>query len=157
MTEFVQELDWRGMIFDASEGLREASSRSPLTAYVGFDPSASSLHVGSLLPIMALVHLQRAGNVPIALVGGGTGRIRPSYDAGARKAEDLRIDLSIEVAQGAAALAVAAFRVARLDYKVGHNPVDQHVRPEGIGFGIHVAVFIDNAVDRVERGFPQLN
>ena len=75
MTEFVQELDWRGMIFDASEGLREASSRSPLTAYVGFDPSASSLHVGSLLPIMALVHLQRAGNVPIALVGGGTGMI----------------------------------------------------------------------------------
>src|SRR5687767_4537597 len=69
------EFEWRGMVYDATEGLREALSRDAVTAYVGFDPTAASLHVGSLLPIMALARLQRLGHSPIGLVGGGTGLI----------------------------------------------------------------------------------
>ena len=71
----VDEFEWRGMLYDASEGTREMFERERVTAYVGFDPTASSLHVGSLLPLMALARLQRAGHSPIALVGGGTGLI----------------------------------------------------------------------------------
>ncbi|HYI14183.1 MAG TPA: tyrosine--tRNA ligase [Thermomicrobiales bacterium] len=71
----VDEFEWRGMLYDASDGTREMFERERVTAYVGFDPTASSLHVGSLLPIMALARLQRAGHSPIALVGGGTGLI----------------------------------------------------------------------------------
>ncbi len=72
---FLEELRWRGLVHDATEGAEEALSAGAVTAYIGFDPSASSLHVGSLLPIMALVHLQRAGHRPVALLGGGTGLI----------------------------------------------------------------------------------
>jgi len=74
MTLF-EELQWRGVLYDATEGTAEALAREPVTAYIGFDPTASSLHVGSLLPIMCLARLQRAGHRPIALVGGGTGLI----------------------------------------------------------------------------------
>ncbi|GAC1517460.1 MAG: tyrosine--tRNA ligase [Gemmatimonadaceae bacterium] len=70
----LDELTWRGMLYQQSEGLA-AALEMPLTAYAGFDPTAASLHVGSLLPIMAMTHLQRAGHRPIALVGGGTGMI----------------------------------------------------------------------------------
>lgn len=69
------EFVWRGVLSQASEGLRERIAKEPLTAYIGFDPTAASLHVGSLLPVMNLVRLQRAGHSPIAIVGGGTGMI----------------------------------------------------------------------------------
>jgi len=70
-----QEFQWREMVYDATEALPEVLAREPLVAYIGFDPSASSLHVGSLLPMMALARLQRFGHTPIALMGGGTGLI----------------------------------------------------------------------------------
>ena len=69
------EFAWRGMVYDATEGLLDAFARERVTAYIGFDPTAASLHVGSLLPVMALARLQRFGHVPIAIVGGGTGMI----------------------------------------------------------------------------------
>src|SRR6266404_4530513 len=69
------ELSWRGMVSDATEGLRDALAAGPITAYIGFDPTASSLHVGTLLTMMGLARLQRFGHSPIALVGGGTGMI----------------------------------------------------------------------------------
>jgi len=69
------EFEWRGLVYDATDGLKERFAQADITAYVGFDPTASSLHVGSLLPIMALVRLERAGHSPIAVVGGGTGLI----------------------------------------------------------------------------------
>ncbi len=69
------ELEWRDMVYDGTEGLRDALAAGPITAYIGFDPTAPSLHVGSLLPVMALARLQRAGHAPIGLVGGGTGLI----------------------------------------------------------------------------------
>ena len=70
-----EEFQWREMLYDASEGLEEALKSQSMTAYIGFDPTAASLHVGSLLPIMGLVRLQQYGHKPIALVGGGTGMI----------------------------------------------------------------------------------
>ena len=74
MTVF-EDFEWRGMLYDATDGARETLATEKVTAYIGFDPTASSLHVGSLLPIMALARLQRLGHSPIALVGGGTGLI----------------------------------------------------------------------------------
>ena len=74
-TDLVEELRWRGLLYDISEGAEEILKKKKVIAYIGFDPTADSLHVGSLLPIMVLVHLQRHGHTPIALVGGGTGMI----------------------------------------------------------------------------------
>jgi tyrosyl-tRNA synthetase len=71
----LDELAWRGLLYQHTEGLAEALTSSVVTGYCGFDPTASSLHVGNLVPVMGLVHLQRAGHRPIAMVGGGTGLI----------------------------------------------------------------------------------
>jgi tyrosyl-tRNA synthetase len=71
----LDELRWRGLLYDRTEGLDAVLAAGPVTAYIGFDPTASSLHVGSLLPIMSLARLQQFGHTPIALVGGGTGLI----------------------------------------------------------------------------------
>jgi tyrosyl-tRNA synthetase len=72
---FIDELRWRGMVHQQTDGLSEALTRGTLSAYVGFDPSAASLHVGNLIPVMGLVHLQRHGHRPVFLAGGGTGMI----------------------------------------------------------------------------------
>ena len=69
------EFKWRGMVYDATEGLADLFANERVTAYIGFDPTASSLHVGSLMTLMALARLQRFGHFPIAVVGGGTGTI----------------------------------------------------------------------------------
>ena len=71
----LEELSWRGMVYQHTDGLPDALATGQLSAYAGFDPTASSLHVGHLVPVMGLAHLQRAGHRPIALVGGGTGMI----------------------------------------------------------------------------------
>ena len=71
----LEELSWRGMVYQHTDGLPDALATEQLSAYAGFDPTAPSLHIGSLVPVMGLVHLQRAGHRPIALVGGGTGLI----------------------------------------------------------------------------------
>ena len=82
----LEELSWRGMVYQHTDGLPEALATGQLSAYAGFDPTASSLHVGSLVPVMGLAHLQRAGHRPIALVGGGTGMIGdPSGKAAERQ------------------------------------------------------------------------
>jgi tyrosyl-tRNA synthetase len=73
--DLFDEFEWREMVYDATEGLRTAFAAGPMTGYIGFDPTAASLHVGSLLPVMALARMQRAGHTPIAIVGGGTGMI----------------------------------------------------------------------------------
>jgi tyrosyl-tRNA synthetase len=69
------ELEWRGLVYDATDGARDVLAREKVTGYIGFDPTAASLHVGSLLVMMALAHMQRYGHSPIAVVGGGTGLI----------------------------------------------------------------------------------
>jgi tyrosyl-tRNA synthetase len=75
MNNLIEELRWRGLIQDMTPGTEEMLSKSMATGYVGFDPTADSLHIGNLVPIMLLVHLQRAGHKPLALVGGATGLI----------------------------------------------------------------------------------
>ena len=72
---FVEELRWRGMVHDIMPGTEEQLDKEMTTAYIGFDPTSDSLHIGSLVPIILLVHLERAGHKPIALVGGATGMI----------------------------------------------------------------------------------
>src|SRR4051812_10612662 len=71
----IEELRWRGMIQDIMPGTEEQLLKEMTTAYIGFDPTAESLHIGSLVPILLLVHLQKAGHKPIALVGGATGMV----------------------------------------------------------------------------------
>ncbi|MET0243922.1 MAG: tyrosine--tRNA ligase [Flavitalea sp.] len=71
----IEELRWRGMVQDMMPGTDEQLNKEMTTGYIGFDPTADSLHIGSLVPIILLVHLQRAGHRPIALVGGATGMI----------------------------------------------------------------------------------
>lgn len=71
----IEELRWRGMLQDIMPGTEEQLSREMTSAYIGFDPTADSLHIGSLVPILLLVHLQKAGHKPMALIGGATGMI----------------------------------------------------------------------------------
>lgn len=71
----IKELSWRGMIQDIMPGTEEQLAKEMTSAYIGFDPTADSLHIGSLIPILLLVHLQKAGHKPVALVGGATGMV----------------------------------------------------------------------------------
>src|SRR5436190_1456311 len=73
--KLLDELKWRGMIQDIMPGTEEQLNREMTSGYVGFDPTADSLHIGSLVPILLLVHLQRCGHKPLALVGGATGMV----------------------------------------------------------------------------------
>jgi tyrosyl-tRNA synthetase len=72
---FIEELKWRGMIHDFMPGTEEQLAKEMTNAYIGFDPTSDSLHIGSLVPILLLVHFQRKGHKPIALVGGATGMV----------------------------------------------------------------------------------
>lgn len=91
MGDLIHELSWRGLIQDRTEGLEEALSKGMVSGYVGFDPTAPSLTIGNLVSIMLLVHLQRAGHKPIALVGGATGMIG---DPSGKSAERNLLDLN---------------------------------------------------------------
>jgi tyrosyl-tRNA synthetase len=83
---FIEELRWRGLLFDSTPGAEDHLNKGIRGGYVGFDPSAPSLHIGNLVQIMLLVHFQKAGHKPIALVGGATGMIGdPSGKAEERK------------------------------------------------------------------------
>lgn len=75
MTNFVEELKWRGMLHDIMPGTEEQLKKEQTSGYIGFDPTADSLHIGHLTQIMTLLHFQRAGHKPFALVGGATGMV----------------------------------------------------------------------------------
>ena len=148
------ELAWRGLVYDASEGLWEVVAREPVTVYSGFDPTASSLHVGHLLPLLALCRLQRFGHTPIALVGGGTGLIGdPSFKASERAL------LSVEqVEQNVAAIHAQLSRF--LDFKGSNgarliNNADWLTRLGAIEFmrdvGKHFSVNAMMAKESVKR------
>ncbi|MCF8405179.1 MAG: tyrosine--tRNA ligase [Bacteroidales bacterium] len=73
--DFIDELSWRGMIHDMTPGTKDQLQKEMTSAYIGFDPTADSLHIGNLVPVMLLVHFQRSGHKPYVLVGGATGRV----------------------------------------------------------------------------------
>jgi tyrosyl-tRNA synthetase len=88
--DFLEELRWRGMLHDVMPGTEEQLQKEMTLGYVGFDPTADSLHIGNLVPIMLLMHFQRAGHKPIALVGGATGMVGdPSGKSNERNMLDL--------------------------------------------------------------------
>jgi tyrosyl-tRNA synthetase len=90
--DLVKELTWRGLIHDIMPGTEALLSKEMVTGYVGFDPTADSLHIGNMVPIMLLVHLQRAGHRPLALVGGATGMIG---DPSGKNKERSLLDLEV--------------------------------------------------------------
>ena len=75
MSKFILELKWRNMLHDLTPGIEDFISKKSKSAYIGFDPTSDSLHIGSLVPIMLLAHFQRHGHKPIVLIGGATGMI----------------------------------------------------------------------------------
>src|SRR3982750_4992926 len=75
MNQLLKTLTARGLLQDATAGLGQRLEQGPITAYVGFDPTAESLHVGNLVPVMGAAWLQRLGHTPIILIGGGTGMV----------------------------------------------------------------------------------
>ncbi|MFN3952662.1 MAG: tyrosine--tRNA ligase [Thermaurantimonas sp.] len=90
MTDFIDTITWRGMLHDMTPGLAEHLKSGMRTAYLGFDPTADSLHIGHLVGVMTLVHFQRAGHKPLALVGGATGMIGdPSFKSAERNLLDI--------------------------------------------------------------------
>ena len=115
---FVSELRWRGMIHDITPGTEEQLDKETTTAYVGFDPTANSLHIGNLVSIMMLKHLQNAGHKPLALVGGATGMVGdPSGKSEERKfltEETLQNNLE----------AVKAQLESFLDFNCGNNSAE---------------------------------
>ena len=95
MSEFLKELEWRGLIHDMTPGTENYLGKKGATAYIGFDPTSDSLHIGSLLPIMLLVQFQRFGHMPIALLGGATGMI--GDPSGKSKERNLLTETQIEI------------------------------------------------------------
>jgi tyrosyl-tRNA synthetase len=89
MNSFIKELEWRGMLQDMTPELEDHLTKGMASAYLGFDPTADSLHIGHLVGVMTLLHLQRAGHKPFALVGGATGMIGdPSFKSAERNLLD---------------------------------------------------------------------
>lgn len=101
MNSFIQELRWRGMLQDMTPDLEEHLSKGMASAYLGFDPTADSLHIGHLVGVMTLLHFQRAGHQPVALVGGATGMIGdPSFKSAERNLLDkLTLDHNVACIQ----------------------------------------------------------
>ena len=90
--DLIEELKWRGMLHDIMPGLEEQLAKESTAGYVGFDPTADSLHIGNLVPVMILLHWQRAGHKPVVLVGGATGMVGdPSGKTKERRLLDLDV------------------------------------------------------------------
>jgi len=155
MTSLIDELTRRGLLHDATDGAAEHLLEAPRTIYIGFDPTAASLHLGSLVPIMGLVHAQRAGHTPIALVGGGTGLIGdPSGKTVERQL--LTKELAAENAEG-----IRGQLAHFLDFEVKSNPARMRNNHDWLGelalvdflrdFGKHFSVNQMLAKESVKR------
>jgi tyrosyl-tRNA synthetase len=155
----LDELSWRGMVYQHTDGLAHALATTDVTGYVGFDPTASSLHVGNLVPVMGLAHLQRAGHRPIALVGGGTGLIGdPSGKASERplaSAEEIESNSRAIARQLERFLDFTGARAARmLDNAVWLKPLKavEFMRDVGKHFTVNYMLAKDSVQSRIEGG-----
>ncbi len=154
----LDEYRWRGMLQDATEGAGAALAEGSVTGYIGFDPTAPSLHVGNLMPIMGLVHLQRTGHHPIVLVGGGTGLIGDPSG----KTEERQLLTKEKVAENLAAMQLQlehfldfecadnpARTVDNLEW-LGDIPMVDFLRDVGKHFSVNVLLKKDSIRRRVE-------
>ncbi len=159
MATIIDELRWRGLVYDKTEGLDELVGEQKLTLYNGFDPTADSLHIGHLVPLMQLARWQRHGHTPIALAGGGTGRIGdPSGRSAERNLLTLDvIDANVESIKGQLA--------SILDFEVKTNPAQvinnadwlrqlllvDFLRDTGKHFTVNYMLAKDSVKSRMER------
>lgn len=156
----VDELKWRGMVHDIMPGTEEQLSKELTSGYVGFDPTADSLHIGNLVPVMLLVHLQRAGHKPIALVGGATGMVgdpsgksaeRPMLDEGVlnhnleSQKKQLQQFLDFDCGENSAEL------VNNYDWFKDFNFLD-FIREVGKHISINYMLAKDSVKNRLESG-----
>jgi len=155
----LDELSWRGMVYQHTDGLADALATSEVTGYVGFDPTAPSLHVGNLVPVMGLAHLQRAGHRPIALVGGGTGLIGdPSGKTSERplaSAEEIESNSRAIAKQLGRFLDFTGAKAARmLDNAAWLKPLKavEFMRDVGKHFTVNYMLAKDSVQSRIEGG-----
>ena len=156
---FLDELAWRGLLHQKTEGVADALTDGQVSGYCGFDPTADSLHVGSLVPIMGLVHLQRAGHRPVALVGGGTGLIgdpsgrsteRPLADISQIEANAVGIHKQLERFLDFSGPSAASMR-NNADWLVPLQMVP-FLRDVGKHFGINYMLAKESVKSRLEEG-----
>src|SRR3954464_1362138 len=155
----LDELSWRGMVYQHTDGLADALATDEVSGYVGFDPTAPSLHIGSLVPVMGLAHLQRAGHKPVALVGGGTRMIGdPSGKTSERPLASIE-----EIESNARAIGVqlerfldfSGSRAARmLDNATWLRPLKavEFMRDVGKHFTVNYMLAKDSVQSRIEGG-----
>src|SRR5213083_752254 len=160
MTDLLKELHWRGFVQQATPGLEAHFAKGPVTAYCGFDPTAPSLQLGNLMPLMLLATLQRGGNRPIVLMGGGTGLIGdPSGKAGERpllSKEQIRENLQRQRDQMARFLEFGAGKSAALlldnaKWLVAQGLID-FLRDVGKHFTVNVMLQKESVQARLETG-----
>lgn len=153
------DLHWRGLLYQTTEGLAEHLAGGPRTAYCGFDPTADSLHVGNLLPIMGLVRLQQYGHRPVALVGGGTGMIG---DPSGRSTER-QLAGREQVEANTAAIRAQLERFLDFDGSAAARMADNHewlgaldligfLRDVGKHFSVNVMLAKDSVRNRMDSG-----
>jgi tyrosyl-tRNA synthetase len=160
MTDVLKELEWRGFVQEATRGLADHFAKGPVTAYCGFDPTAPSLQLGNLMPLMLLANLQRAGHRPIVLMGGGTGLIGdPSGKAGERpllSKEQIRENLQRQRDQMARFLEFGAGPTAALLLDnakwLGSQGLIDFLRDVGKHFTVNVMLQKESVKARLEAG-----
>ena len=158
-TTLLEELAWRGLLYQHTEGAAAALAGEPVTGYCGFDPTAPSLHVGNLVPVMGLVHLQRAGHRPVALVGGGTGMIGDPSGRSTERQLRTRDEIAADTERIARQLAPfldfdgerGALLVDNADW-LGELPLIDFLRDVGKHFSINVMLGRDAVRNRMETG-----
>ena len=155
----LDELSWRGMVYQHTDGLADALATTEVSGYVGFDPTAPSLHVGNLVPVMGLAHLQRAAHRPIALVGGGTGLIGdPSGKTSERplaSAEEIESNSRAIARQLERFLDFTGAKAARmLDNAAWLKPLKavEFMRDVGKHFTVNYMLAKDSVQSRIEGG-----
>src|SRR3954447_840733 len=155
----LDELRWRDLLFQHTEHVGKALESGTVTGYVGFDPTAPSLHVGNLVPVMGLAHLQRAGHKPVALVGGGTGMIGdPSGKATERplaSIDEIESNAKAMAKQLERFLDFSGPRAARMrDNATWLKPLKavEFIRDVGKHFTVNYMLAKDSVQSRIEGG-----